>query len=347
MPLTMKRTCNRAITIMILAALVLVPAGTALADDASVVYLEGDPEVRTAGGATDWLDFGSTVRAGDSVVTGRFDFVELEQGGAATIRVEADTVFTIREVERDGRRETVMSNSIGAVSYRFQRVTGRAEPRVGTATTVAGVRGTELTVYAGADGSSMFLVETGLVEVSSAGRSVELAANQAVEVAAGREPGEVFEWKGREIDFRSWNTDRIEEYLADPAGSTVALTERLDDFIEGVSDFRALYTEFSEEYNREFDRFQAMEEGDEKEALRQELLSFGQATRTQALNYRYYALSGLSLRRYVLGRMYVELKTRYILNRQDPQYQGFLREYRRFIEEFESGITPGLVEADI
>ncbi|TVR67919.1 MAG: hypothetical protein EA427_11950, partial [Spirochaetaceae bacterium] len=191
------------VVLLLLAMAVAVPA-----DDAAVTYLEGEPEVRTAGGRTDWLDFGSTVRPGDSVVTGRFDFVELQQGGAATIRVNADTVFTIREVDRAGQRETVMSNSVGSVSYRFQRVTGRAEPRVGTATTVAGVRGTELTIYAGADGSSLFLVESGLVEVSSAGRSVELAANQAVEVAVGREPGAVFEWKGRELDFSSWNQER-------------------------------------------------------------------------------------------------------------------------------------------
>lgn len=330
-----------------LVLLLLLVAATLPADDASVTYLEGEPEVRTAAGRTDWLDFGSSVRPGDSVVTGRWDFVELQQGNAATIRVNADTVFTIREVDRAGQRETVMSNSVGSVSYRFQRVTGRAQPLVGTTTTVAGVRGTELTIYAGADGSSLFLVESGLVEVSSAGRSVELSANQAVEVAVGREPGAVFEWKGRELDFSSWNQERIAQYLANPVEGTVALTKQLDEFIQGVTEFRALYEEYAAEYDREFERFQAMEDGDEKESLRQELLEFGPLTRTQALNYRYYALSGLSLRRFVLGRMYVELKTRYILDQRNPRFQAFLAEYSRFLEEFEQGVTPGLVDADI
>lgn len=333
--------------ILTVAALMLLPATLLVAEDASVVYLEGDPEVRTAAGATNWLDFGSRVRPGDSVVTGRYDMVELEQGPGAAIRVDPGTVFTIREVERDGRRENVMTNSVGSVSYRFQRVTGRAEPRVGTAATVAGVRGTELTVYAGADGSSMFLVESGLVEVSSAGSTVELAANQAVEVAVGRAPGAVFEWKGRELDFSSWNADRIEEYVANPVDSTAALTGRLDEFIQGVAEFRALYEQFAEEHEALLEELRAMDESEERETLRQETLEMRDVRTTQALNYRYYALSGLSLRRFVLGRMYVELKTRYILNRQDPQYQAFLGEYRRFLAEYEAGITPGLVDADI
>ena len=71
----------------IAALLVTVSAVTALAQDASVVYLEGEPELRTSGGTTEWLDFGTTMAAGDSVVTGRNDFVELEQGEAATIQV--------------------------------------------------------------------------------------------------------------------------------------------------------------------------------------------------------------------------------------------------------------------
>ncbi|TVR70364.1 MAG: hypothetical protein EA427_06105, partial [Spirochaetaceae bacterium] len=157
----------------------------------------------------------------------------------------------------------------------------------------------------------------------------------------------VFEWKGRELDFSSWNQERIAGYIANPVESTAALTEQLDEFIQGVAEFRALYQEFSTEFEEMMETLRGMEEGDEREAFREDVFVYRDLTTTQALNYRYYALSGLSLRRYVLGRMYVELKTRYILDRQNPGYQAFLREYQRFLDEYERGVTPGLVDADI
>mgnify|MGYP006293191195 CR=1 FL=1 len=329
------------------AAILTWAVAPAFAQDAEVIYLEGEPELRSSQGTTQWLDFGSLLRSGDSVVTGTNDYVELEQGAASTIRVDPDTVFTIREIEQGGERQTVMSNSVGSVRYRFNRIAGRNEPQIGTSSVVAGIRGTEVTVYAGADGSSLFLVESGLVEVSSAGETVELAEAQGVEVAAGQPPGAVFEWLGREIDFREWNQERSEAYLRDPAPVVDGLGSQLEVFISGVSEFRNLYDQAAADYQERFDQFMEMPEGDEKEALRDELQLEGANTSTLALNYRYYALSGLSMRRYVLGRMYMELKTRYILDRGNPLYQEFLGEYEAFLERYESGITPGLVEADI
>jgi hypothetical protein len=333
---------------LVLAALfITVSALTALAQDASVVYLEGEPELRTSGGATEWLDFGSTMVAGDSVVTGRNDFVELEQGEAATIRVEPDTVFTIKEVERDGRREQVMSTSVGSVGFRFNRLAGRDEPRIGTSTVVAGIRGTEVIVYAGANGSSLFLVQTGEVAVTSAGQTVSLVENEGVEVPAGGPPGEKFEWLGQEIDFSSWNAEKVEEYLADPVAGAEALIVQLDEFIEGTQEYRDLFDELSVERDAVYDAVAEMEEGDEREALRQELLSLNAQNRTLVLNYRYYALSGLSLRRYILGKMYVELTTRYMLDKDNPTYTNFVSVYEEFMDQYESGIVPNLVEADI
>jgi hypothetical protein len=333
---------------LVLAALLVAAlAAPALAQDTSVVYLEGDPELRTSRGRTDWLDFGSTLSAGDSVVTGRNDFVELEQGSAATIRVNPDTVFTIREVEERGERRQVMSNSTGSVGYRFNRLAGRDEPRIGTSSVVAGVRGTEVVVYAGANGSSLFLVETGLVDVTSAGRTVSLVENEGVEVPAGGPPGEKFEWLGRTIDFSEWNSQQLDSYLENPADGTVALISSLDEFIAGNKEYYDLFQEFSAEREELYERVTEMEEGDERETLRQELLQMNARNRTVVLNYRYNALSALSLRRYVLGRMYVELTTRYMLDRNNPVYQDFLVQYHEFLDRFEEGIVPQLVEADI
>jgi hypothetical protein len=132
------------------------------AQEAEVTYLEGYPELKTQGGSRFELRFGDVLESGDSVITGSTDYAELEQGGANVIQVNENTVFTLRQVERGGRTETVFSSAAGSVAYRFNQVTGR-EPRIATATAAAGVRGTELTVYAGADGTSLFAVRSGEV----------------------------------------------------------------------------------------------------------------------------------------------------------------------------------------
>jgi hypothetical protein len=338
--------------ILTVAVLMLLPTVLLVAEDASVVYLEGDPEVRTAAGATDWLDFGSRVRSGDSVVTGRFDMVELEQGPGASIRVDPGTVFTIREVERDGRRENVMTNSVGSVSYRFQRVTGRAEPRVGTAATVAGVRGTELTVYAGADGSSMFLVETGEVEVSSAGESVSLFANEGVEVPAGRPPGQKFEIIGRAIDFSDWASDKRDEFLQDPLRSLDGVAVQLEEYYRELAELQELYADARGRYDEIYaDLTAAVEEygreSEEADALREILSPVSNEATTHAFNIRYFALTALSARRHLLGQMYVEMRSRYILDRSNPRYTGFASRYSEVLDRYENQVITHLVDVDI
>ena len=91
-----------------------------------------------------------------------------------------------------------------------------------------------------------------------------------------------------------------------------------------------------------------MQQGDAREEFRtNEVLPLANRASTQALNYRYYSLSALSLRRYVLGRMYMNMKTRTVMERNNEEFQSFLAEYEEFLRVFEAQITPGLVPADI
>lgn len=323
-----------------------------VADDAEVVYLEGEPELRTVAGATEWLDFGTGLNVGDSVVTGLIDYVELEQGEGATIQVEADTVFTIREVERDGRRETVMTNSAGAVRYRFNRVIGRDEPLIGTAATVAGIRGTEVTVYAGADGSSLFLVESGEVEVTSAGESVSVTANRGVEVAAGEPPGEPFEIIGRAVDFSSWNGEKSEDLLDDPVGALRRIEVQLRSYYSDLDQTRALYSDARALYDAKYEELVAAvdthgRESAEADAVREEITPLGNEATIHAFNTRYYALTALSLRRYVLGGIYVDMRSRFILDAANPVYREFVSVYEEIVAEYERRVTPDLVDVDI
>jgi hypothetical protein len=330
------------------ALLVILGAFPALAQDASVVYLEGEPEMRTAGGSLEWLDFGMSLTSGESVITGRNDFVELEQGAASSIRVEPDTVFTIREVEQGGRRQTVMSNSAGSVRYRFNQIAGRDEPRVGTTTVVAGIRGTEVTVYAGADGSSLFLVDSGEVEVTSQGETVNLTQNEGVEVAAGAAPGEKFEWLGDPIDFAEWNAANFSEFLAEPLVGITGVQTDLYELMDQSREYYALYESVLSELEAEREALEAIEDQEQFRKFRDEVVFPLQAqTGTAVLNYRFYALSALSLRRHVLGRMYMEMKTLFILDRDNPLYLQFVEKHEEIIRVFEDQITPYLVDVDI
>lgn len=337
--------------VLIGAVLFFLLAGVAVAQTARVEFVDGFPELRRSQGGTDYIDFGMELQGGDSVVTGRDDFVELSQGSDSSIRVEPDTVFTIREIETATGRETVMSNSVGAVSYRFGRLAGR-EPRVGTSTVVAGVRGTEVTVYAGSDGSAMFLVDSGEVEVSSAGESVSLTEAQGVEVPAGGPPGEVFEFIGRPVDFSTWSGEKQDEFLADPVGALRGLGSQLQEYYGELLVLDSLYTEKRAEYDAAYaDLSDAVEqygrESSEAEMIREVVGPLGQEATVIAFNIRYYALTSLSLRRYLLGQMSVEMKTRYILDRENPTYLEFVALRDSILAEYESRVTKHLVDVDI
>jgi len=329
------------------ALLVIALAAPALAQDASVVYLEGNPEHRTAGGRTNWLDFGTTLAAGDSVVTGRNDFVELEQDAAATIRVNPSTVFTIREVEQDGRRRQVMSNSTGSVGYRFNRLVGRDEPIIGTSSVVAGVRGTEVTVYAGANGSSLFLVETGLVDITAAGETVSLTQNEGVEVPAGGPPGQKFTWLGETIDYSTWEADQFAQFLTDPLKGIAGIQMDLYELAADAREYYGYYQELSAQRKAAEAKLGEMKDQEFLTYRGEVVIPLQQQARISVLNYRYYALSALSLRRHVLGKMFVEMKTRYIMDRDNPLYRQYADKHAEILRVFEDQVVPYLVTADI
>ncbi len=331
-------------------ALFLLAAGPAFGQQADVVYLEGYPELRPSGGRSLELDFGDLVRPGDSVVTGRTDFVELEQGSGNTIRVAADTVFTLQEVEEDGETQTVLSTAVGSVALRFDRITGR-EPRIATPATVAGVRGTELTVYAGSDGSALFLVDSGLVDVEAAGTTVSLTDGEGVEVPPGGPPGEKFSRVGRELDFSTWNQGRVDAFLDDPVAGMERISDRLSYFQEEMMRLIPIYADLSEKLanlRREVTRLSQEGPEEEYERLRSEeffpLMNDAQAT---FVNIRYYSLSALSLRRFVASRVYTQMKQKYLLNSGDATYRRFLSIYHSALADFESVVVPQLVPADI
>ncbi|MCL1818266.1 MAG: FecR domain-containing protein, partial [Spirochaetaceae bacterium] len=194
----------------------LVVCAASWAQEASAVYVEGDTSRKDTAGALRPLDFGDALRAGDSVITKKNGKAELELPNRSTITVRADTVFTLGEAElAGGAKQPVLTTSVGSTAFKLNSFTS-SPPIIRSSSMVAGVRGTELEVFAGMDGSSLVVVTEGLVELSAQGQSVSLGVNEAVEVQAGQAPGEKYALLGGSLDFSAWNAAKMDEFLKDP-----------------------------------------------------------------------------------------------------------------------------------
>jgi hypothetical protein len=315
-----------------------------------VTYTEGQTSVLYgANGKIAPAEIGNVLNTGDVVKTGADGLVELDQKGLV-LKINPSTVFTLMERERGGGKTGVLSVALGSIKLRYDKLTGK-EPMIQTASCAAGVRGTELTVFAGADGSSLIAVDSGAVEVEAEGATVELAAGEGVEVMPGRPPGDKFIVQRDQIDYRSWNDRKVFSMTADPAGSIEALTRLLATYAKNVADFDAQFQEYSKRLAEERQKAIDMvkEKGAEETRKYEEEVVFplGLQTSNLFLNLRYNALAALSMRRYVAGRLYVLLKSLYIIKPDDPVYAAFGARYREFLDLFEQSIAPHLVAADI
>ena len=337
--MTMK---NRYLSFLLVLSL---SAASAAAQATEVVYLEGEPDLRDGAGRISGLDYGSRVKTGDSVITGRAEIVDLIQGEGAEIRVRPDTVFTIRELDTGKEKEQVLTTAVGAVTMRFKKLAG-TEPRVGTTSTVAGIRGTELTIYAGPDGSSLFVVNSGLVSVDAAGVTVDLAENEGVEVSAAGTPGEKFSVIGRELDFSAWAAGKTEVFLKDPVASLGEIRTKMADFRAGLDEWVAKYEAAKVDSDAAVAEMKTIEDKTEQKKYRDEVWApLALRTGNSVLNYRYYALSAFSLRRYVLGPMYVQMKSRNLASA-SAEYGTFLDEYRSVLADYQKTFNPYLSTVD-
>ena len=338
---------KKSILTVLLAALV---GAAAAGQNATAVYVEGDASRREVSGRMSVLDIGDGVKSGETVMTKKTGRADLELENRSTITVRPDTVFTLGEVELEGEKQSVFSTSVGSVAFRLNKFSGRG-PVIRTNNIVAGVRGTEFTVYAGMDGSSLLVVEQGEVEVSSQGAAVSLLADEAVEVRPGLPPGEKFTWLGKEQDFRSWNEGKLEEFLKDPVDGIRKVETQLAFFQEELERILPDLEEVERQSARVYEELnKAVEAKDEENVqnFREELIKgVGEKRRILFLNKRYYALSYFSMRRFVVSGMYLEMKSRYILNSDAVEFKDFLTVYAGILRKFEDVVIPHLVDADI
>ena len=322
---------------------------TGFAQDADLVFVDGWVDIRAAGETFEAFS-GDTLRAGDSVITGSDSYAELEQKDLSSIIVKPNSVFTIREIETASGRETVLSTTVGAVSFKFGKLFGR-EPMITTPSIVAGIRGTELTVYAGEDGSTLVAVESGLVSVESQGVTVDLSADEGVEVLPGEVPGEKFSLIGKNLDFSSWNKEKYENLLADPITGLSRMSQQIDNFIIEIQELNSIRSDLKDEWKQLEQRRVDIsgKEGQEKASqfYSDQMVPIEIKIGPVYLNIRYHSLSALSFRRYILSRLYLEMKSKYIMDAKNTNYLDFLDRYRNITGRFEQEVVSFLDVNDI
>jgi hypothetical protein len=304
-------------------------------------------EIKRPGGVTILADFGDTLAPGDSVVTTRYGEAELELADGGTVSIARDTVYQVQVIRSGGEPQTVMNVALGSVRFKFSTIAGRREPVVGAPTAVAGVRGTEFTAHVAADGSTVFVVEEGLVDVSAEGSSVRLEAGTGVEVLPGQTPGEPFDAIARAFDYSAYNDERVGKLVEDPVRAVLAHSRRLQEFAEQIAIIEPLYSESSAALEAANERVRELEGDERTEYFEQTLVPIRARTADLFDNMRFYGLSGLSLRRHVLGRIYLLVSLEYFAAEDDPVYRSFLDAHGNALEIYESGIVPVLDPTDL
>jgi len=317
---------------------------------ADITYVEGDASVRTKAGTLADAQIGDVLQTGDTLKTGHDGQATLDQRGV-TINVAGSTVFTLMEHAQGGAITPVLSVALGSIKYKFNKIGGGAEPQIRTNGAIAGVRGTEFSVFAGADGSTLFAVDSGQITVESEGKSVDLAANEGVEVPLGKPPGDKITVHSDQIDYSKWNEDKLAAMVADPLTAMDNIDASLASYSMNVTDYAARFADSSKTLADDRGQRNSIlsEKGKDAAATYQDQVITPLALNTGYLflNTRYYALAALSMRRFVAGRLYVTLKAQFINDPQNAAWVSFLDRYSAFLRSFEELIIPQLVAADI
>jgi hypothetical protein len=289
------------------------------------------------------------MNTGDTLKTGKDGQAELNQKGV-TIKISHGTVFTLMEKSQAGQTATVMSVALGSIKFRYDKLTG-SEPQVRTNGAVAGVRGTEFSVFSGADGSSLFTVDSGQVTVESEGKAVDLVADEGVEVPLGQPPGDIIPLQSIQVDYSKWNEDKLTAMLADPMAALTNVESAMDGYIKAVEENSAGFDESSQKLAAEREKRKQIGEREGKDAAakyeNEVITPISLTSGHYFLNMRFNALAALSLRRFVAGRLYVFLKARSLANPDDVEWIQFLSRYNALLDKFESSVIPHIVPVDI
>jgi hypothetical protein len=330
--------------------LMLLSSGFLFASAGRIVFLEGKVDHRNKAGRITAANIGQDILTDDSLITGMDGYCEVEMENGSVISLNSDTVFVFSEIEdreEKGKKRKIFSCIFGSADFKFKKFTGR-EPYIATPTTICGVRGTDFTVLAGADGSSMYVVASGEVLVEAAGQSVALLPEEGVKVRAGQQPGQKFEVKRDSVDYNAVLQESENRFLDNPSEGMDNMILLLNGYIRDADYWDTLRLEnIDKVYAAREQASKIKEEQGEKaweDFIRNQVSPLEIDTTYLRLNARHYSVSALSMRRYIVGFMYITIRTRYINNTGSIEYLYFISKYNEFMIIFNRGIIePGYI----
>ncbi|MFP4550786.1 MAG: FecR domain-containing protein [Spirochaetales bacterium] len=323
-------------------------AAAAFAQEATVTFVDGDVDIQREGGARRPADFGSELENGDRIITEGGGYAELELASGGTVEVSGDTVFLVgSESGSGGEPQGRVAAAVGAFVFRFNATVGN-EPRIGSTTSVAGVRGTEVRVYAASDGTTRYEVVEGRLEVQDGGVSVSLGPNEAVEVRAGGAPSSVFSFLENPIDYSVWNAGLVQDFLLEPLNSLDGIADEMNSLIAEINrrvpEYERLRAIVDEE---EAAMAEIADDGDREDFFENQVMSARREFRAYFVDLRFVVLSALSLEQFVISRLAAEMQAAYFDDPENPTLGEFLTRVSDIRAGFEEAVVPWLVPSDL
>ena len=205
----------RALVIMLILAAVP-PALGAQEKLGDISYLEGEVAIARDGTSIDGVAIGQDLQNFDQVTTGSDSRAELDLSSGdvpkMTVKVGADTQFSLEITSLSGSRQTTLSIMGGSLSMKVAKLSGGQAVQVKTDSTTMGVRGTDFVVTTPPSGDVLVTCDEGEVVCTDAqGKELRAIPGTVVE----QRPDELFRTVAvstADLDgFRSrWSAERLQ-----------------------------------------------------------------------------------------------------------------------------------------
>ena len=167
-----------------------------------VEWISGDVTYRHLVGNWKKLDIGYHLANGDVVKTG--------EGGEATlvdedafINISSNSRFTVSERYDNNKRKSSFMLFLGRLKFKLTKKSTN-EPEIVTQAVNLTVRGTNFDVASGHDGSTLVIIENGVVAVSGKKRTLILKKGEGSQIKFGEEPTKKFKVLTKVINWDQW-----------------------------------------------------------------------------------------------------------------------------------------------
>ena len=167
-----------------------------------VDWVSGDVNFRHLVGDWQPLDVGIQLTNGDVIKTGLDGEASLIDGDAF-VKILPDSKFTISERFQKEKHRSSFMLFLGRLKFKLTKQSSN-EPEIVTQAVNLTIRGTEFDVASGHDGSTLVVIENGVVAVSGKENTLILNNGEGSQVKFGEEPTEKFKVLTKVIDWDKW-----------------------------------------------------------------------------------------------------------------------------------------------